>query len=235
MLIGCGGNMLKEAQQHNASEVIASRQLLRMVQQSMSEQHEQRREIHTMQQNIQTLTAAVVAALPHIGQHVPHSVPPPAVPLWEQACVRSAVSSMLIQRNVPVPIGLTNALGQSITSPPPADTRPTPPPLPSIPLRLTTHSVMIGHQRIHYDQDRLVAPPRRDYSANPELLADDWEHLEILLCPDQCEDIGVKYWKQIYKGTVHWTHLRKYYSIWRVRVHNECILSAAERSVLMLF
>ena len=77
---------------------------------------------------------------------------------------------------------------------------------------------MIRDKIILYDRDHLTAPPHRDYSANPELLADDWEHLPVSLCPGQVEDIGVKFWKQLYKGTKHWERLRKKYSNWAVRV-----------------
>ena len=67
-----------------------------------------------------------------------------------------------------------------------------------------------------YSRDHLLPPPHQDYAANPELLADDWEHLEIALHPGQSEDVGVKYWKQLYKGTKHWACLRKKYSDWAV-------------------
>ena len=208
----------------------------------MSEQREQRREVHAMQQSIHILAATVTAALPHIERHpASRSMPPPAAPLpWGQACVHSTMSLTSVQRNVPVPIDLTTQHAQlrrpsAIPNTLPADTQPVPPPPISAPLRLTSHSVTIGCQQIHYDQDQLVAPPRRDYAAHPEYLSHDWEHLQVLLCPGQCEDIGVKYWKQVYKGTVHWKRLRKYYSIWQVRVHIECTLPAAECLVLMPF
>jgi hypothetical protein len=87
-----------------------------------------------------------------------------------------------------------------------------------VPLQISSRSIVIRDKIILYDRDRLTAPPHRDYSANPELLADDWEHLSVSLCPGQVEDIGVKFWKQLYKGTKHWERLRKKYSNWAVRV-----------------
>jgi len=38
--------------------------------------------------------------------------------------------------------------------------------------------------------------------------------LEVYILPGQSEDIGLKHWKQIYKGTKHWKRLRKPYSQW---------------------
>jgi hypothetical protein len=184
-----------------------------MIQQSASEQREQRKDLHAMQQSIQTLAVTMASTLSHIQQH---SVSHPPVP----AGVPDALNDARLGCLPPTPPSAGPAIYiRSAAQPPPAmpTTQSAPPlagPLPSC----QSHSMIIGPRRIYYDPNQLLAPPCRNYSANPELLANDWEHLQVVLCPGRCEDIGVKYWKQLYKGTIHWTRLRRYYSIWAVHM-----------------
>ena len=84
------------------------------------------------------------------------------------------------------------------------------------PASFTSHTIVVQDRSIAYNRDLLLPPPHRDYAANPELLADDWEHLTIMVHAGRPEDVGVKYWKQLYKGTKHWDRLRKNYSDWAV-------------------
>jgi len=194
-----------------------------MIQQSTSEQREQRKDMHAMQQSIQTLAVTVASTLSHIQQHpVSHlSAPTRALDarpgyLPPNPPTTSVPPSRIIHIN-PTAQHVPSKPPPAMPSAPLATTTQSTSP-PADPLPLMSHSLIIGHRHIHYDPDKLVAPPRHNYSANPELLVDDWEHLQVVLCPGQCEDIGVKYWKQLYKGTVHWTRLRRYYSIWAVRM-----------------
>jgi hypothetical protein len=127
----------------------------------------------------------------------------------EQLTSRAAVTTALVVPNIPPHDAPAPAIVP--TCPPALDSSP------AAPLEFTSNSIVIRNKIILYDRNILVAPPHRDYSADPDLLASDWEHLEISLHPGQIEDIGVKFWKQLYKGTKHWARLRKKYSNWAVR------------------
>lgn len=80
-----------------------------------------------------------------------------------------------------------------------------------------SRQISIRGSVVLFDHDCLLPPPHRNYAKDPELLAADWEHLHVFLHPGQQEDIGVKFWKQLYKGSKHWPRLRKQFSEWAVR------------------
>lgn len=201
------------------SEAVSSRQLLRQVQQSVAETRELRKELHEIkvlihsqsQQSRPPLFTAPLTAVHHVVHAPPSNQPHPTRLERPPPSCRTALAPSL----PPAP-ALVVPLNIPLHRPPPAPV-PAPSPSPAAPLRITSRSIVIHDKIILYDRDRLTAPPHRDYSANPELLADDWEHLLVSLSPGQVEDIGVKFWKQLYKGTKHWERLRKKYSNWAVR------------------
>lgn len=132
----------------------------------------------------------------HFNQHQPayFHLNPPAVPPPSHA----------------PPITLTPTL-PSATNAPPA-TQPD-----ALQGLHVSHSLMVRDVMVVYDREHLIAPPHRDYASDIELLATDWEHFTLTLHPGQLEDIGVKFWKQLYRGTKYWARLRKPYSTWTVR------------------
>jgi hypothetical protein len=208
------------------------RQLLRQVQQSMVENREMRREMNSLSDDVHVLTNSIhsLASAPmptplttartstwlsdnqqpaaHLQRPQHITLTANHVPSRQTLILPSAAHSAAADATTPAtsPSASTPANLSSSTSHAPA------------PLHFTSHRLAVRDTFIVYDRDLLLPPPHRDFAANPELLADDWEHLKFNLHPGQLEDIGVKYWKQLYKGTKYWARLRKYYSNWAVRI-----------------
>lgn len=166
-------------------------------------------------------TFAHSSFMPTQPVHNPASIYHATLPV---AQVPTAVHSVINAQPTAFP---TSRLASELTAHMLSTTRPYPPRSPS------SYQITIGNSLITFDRDLLLAPPRRDYAKNPWLLATDWEHLVITIHPGQHVDIGVKFWKQLYRGSKHWARLRKQFSQWAVcifpflRYHT--ILCSAER------
>ena len=203
-------------------------QLLQQVQQLTGKNREMRWEMNSLHILARSIHSTV-SGIPHL------SAPTPA-PLtvahmqhsngWQPASLDAVLATNPLvpsnldaaQRDLPV-ICHPTACTAVPAPPPPALTLASSPlstTNTTAPLCFASHSIMVQNTLVVYSCDHLLPPPHRDYAANPELLADDWEHLEIALHPGQSEDVGVKYWKQLYKGMKHWARLRKRYSDWAV-------------------
>lgn len=80
----------------------------------------------------------------------------------------------------------------------------------------STHSIVVANQTIHFNKSQLNAPPSPSYSSSPQQLLKDWESYKLCLHPGTSAVVGIKYWRQLYRGSEHWERLKKHWSCWAV-------------------
>ena len=196
---------MAQAQREVESDAISNRQALRLFQQSMAENRELRKDIQAVVASAAASTSMFHAILATVSvspnSHL-SSLPIPTVfPSQQPPCLQPIVNpnAQPLARPpqaTPDRDSIRTDI-QASASPTDSATRSNPCVLSSATSpHCTSHSVIINNNHITYDRDLLLAPPHHDFSANPELIADYWEHLKIYVHPGQLEDIGLKYWNR---------------------------------------
>ena len=213
--------MSAQTEREVESDAITKRQLLRLLHMAIADIGELRKDIQGLVAS--TSTTPIRAPLPLLtADSRPPFICIPAVSPQQQPAPLQHIADLtaqpLVPPSSPTSVGDNTAqLSASAYTDGSASRAGSHAPMSSSALQFTTHSVVLHGNQIVYDPDLLLAPPRHDYASNPELVADHWEHLKVYILPGQLEDIGLKHWKQIYKGTKHWKRLRKPYSQWAVK------------------
>jgi hypothetical protein len=214
-------SMLAQTQCEAESEAISNRQLLQLLHKAMAEISKLRKDVQGIAASTSMIPSLAVSS-PHPPDLRPSSAPTPAVCLNQQPVhLQPTVKPTTQQPAATASDNISTGTGPSASptgSVVHSNPRAPPTPLAADSLQITSRLVTIGTNRIIYNHDLLLAPPHCDYLANPELIAEHWEHFQIYVHPRQLEDIRLKYWKQIYKGMMHWKRLRKSYSQWAVSI-----------------
>ena len=215
--------MSAQTEREVESDAISNRQLLRLLHVAIADIGELRKAVQGLAPSTSTTPIRAPLSLPTADSQPPFVRIPAVSPQQQPAPPRPIADPTARPPAPPSPptsVGDNTATAQlsaSASADGSASRSGSHAPPSSTALQFTTHSVVLHGNRIVYDRDLLLAPPRHDYAANPELIADHWEHLKVSILPGQLEDIGLKHWKQIYKGTKHWKRLRKPYSQWAVK------------------